>query len=161
MAHVRWHTMMSLDAFIAGPGDSMQWVFDIRGGSGKTAAEIVRSTPNLAPLARPLFLSLERAAGMNACFAVHRNQRRLSVNGHEVYVGITERSFTRWTSNGRTTNVELYRSPDAGYWLSGAIEGDIYSGIGEQRNCCGGTSPEAFFRAVRVGEPDLAKCLSD
>jgi dihydrofolate reductase len=44
MARVRWHTMMSLDGFIAGPGDSMQWVFDVDGGSGQTAAEIVRST---------------------------------------------------------------------------------------------------------------------
>ena len=44
MAKVRWHTMMSLDGFVAGPGDSMQWVFDVDGGSGKTAAEILRAT---------------------------------------------------------------------------------------------------------------------
>jgi dihydrofolate reductase len=36
--------MMSLDAFVAGPGDAMQWVFDVDGGSGQTAKEIVRST---------------------------------------------------------------------------------------------------------------------
>jgi hypothetical protein len=44
MAKVRWHTMMSLDGFIAGPGDDMQWVFDVDGGEGETADEVVRAT---------------------------------------------------------------------------------------------------------------------
>jgi len=44
MAKVRWHTMMSLDGFIAGPGDDMQWVFGVDGGAGKTVDEVVRAT---------------------------------------------------------------------------------------------------------------------
>ncbi|WP_030447620.1 dihydrofolate reductase family protein [Actinocatenispora sera] len=35
---------LSLDGFIAGPGDDMGWVFDVDGGSGQTADEVVRST---------------------------------------------------------------------------------------------------------------------
>ena len=44
MAKVRWHTMMSVDGFIAGPGENMQWVFGVDGGAGKTADEVVRAT---------------------------------------------------------------------------------------------------------------------
>src|ERR1700752_1952426 len=44
MAKVLWNTMMSLDGFIAGPDDDMRWVFGVDGGSGQTAAEVVRST---------------------------------------------------------------------------------------------------------------------
>jgi dihydrofolate reductase len=40
---VIWHTMMSLDGFIAGPSDDMQWVFGVDGGDGETANEIRRS----------------------------------------------------------------------------------------------------------------------
>src|SRR3954466_9821624 len=39
-----WHTMMSLDGFIAGPNDDMDWVFGVDGGDGQTADEVVRST---------------------------------------------------------------------------------------------------------------------
>jgi dihydrofolate reductase len=44
MGKVLWHTMMSLDGFIAGPNDYMQWVFEVDGGPGVTAGEVVRST---------------------------------------------------------------------------------------------------------------------
>jgi dihydrofolate reductase len=44
MGKVLWHTMMSLDGFIAGPNDDMQWVFDIAGGPSQTADEVVGST---------------------------------------------------------------------------------------------------------------------
>ena len=44
MGRVRWHTMMSLDGFIAGPNDDMQWVFGVDGGEGETVDEVVRST---------------------------------------------------------------------------------------------------------------------
>ena len=44
MGKVRWHTMMSLDGFIAGPNGDMQWVFGVDAGAGKTAAEVVQST---------------------------------------------------------------------------------------------------------------------
>jgi dihydrofolate reductase len=41
---VFWHTMMSLDGFIAGPNDDMDWAFGVDGGDGRTIAEIVQST---------------------------------------------------------------------------------------------------------------------
>lgn len=41
---VRWHTVMSLDGFIAGPDDEMGWAFEAELGSGETVDEIVRST---------------------------------------------------------------------------------------------------------------------
>ena len=44
MDKVLWNTMMSLDGFIAGPNDNMQWVFGVDGGAGQMAGEIVRST---------------------------------------------------------------------------------------------------------------------
>ena len=44
MGKVRWHTMMSLDGFIAGRDDEMQWVFSVDGGGGETADEVVRAT---------------------------------------------------------------------------------------------------------------------
>jgi dihydrofolate reductase len=44
MGKVLWHTMVSLDGYIAGPGDDMGWVFDVDGGPGRTAEEVVRST---------------------------------------------------------------------------------------------------------------------
>jgi dihydrofolate reductase len=40
---VLWHTVMSLDGFIAGPDDDMQWVFGIDDGGGGTGEEVVRS----------------------------------------------------------------------------------------------------------------------
>ncbi|MBS1678177.1 MAG: dihydrofolate reductase family protein [Actinobacteria bacterium] len=44
MEKLLWHTMMSLDGFVAGPDDGMDWVFEVDGGSGGTAAEVVSST---------------------------------------------------------------------------------------------------------------------
>src|SRR2546429_5540957 len=44
MGKVLWHRMMSLDGFIAGPNDDMDWVFGLDGGDGQTADEVVRST---------------------------------------------------------------------------------------------------------------------
>jgi dihydrofolate reductase len=44
MGKVLWHTMMSLDGFIAGPNDDMQWMSGVDGGAGQTADEVVRST---------------------------------------------------------------------------------------------------------------------
>ncbi len=41
---VRWHTLMSLDGFIAGPNDEMGWAFEAELGSGETIDEIVRAT---------------------------------------------------------------------------------------------------------------------
>lgn len=44
MGKLLWHTMMSLDGFIAGPNDDMQGLFGIEGGEGETIAEVLRST---------------------------------------------------------------------------------------------------------------------
>lgn len=43
MGRVLWHTAMSLDGFIAGRDDDMDWVFAVDGGSGETAATVVES----------------------------------------------------------------------------------------------------------------------
>jgi dihydrofolate reductase len=39
-----WHTMMSLDGFIAGPSDDMRWAFGVDAGSGETVDEVLSST---------------------------------------------------------------------------------------------------------------------
>jgi dihydrofolate reductase len=44
MSKVLWHTMMSLDGFIAGPGGDMQAFFEIGGGARETIDEILGST---------------------------------------------------------------------------------------------------------------------
>ena len=44
MGKVLWHTMMSLDGFIAGPNDDMQWMSEVDGGAGQTIDEVLRST---------------------------------------------------------------------------------------------------------------------
>ena len=44
MGRVLWHTMMSLDGFIAGPNDDMQWAFGVGGGPSRTIDEVLRST---------------------------------------------------------------------------------------------------------------------
>lgn len=41
---VRWHTLMSLDGFIAGPNDQMSWALEAELGSGETIDEIVEAT---------------------------------------------------------------------------------------------------------------------
>jgi dihydrofolate reductase len=44
MGKMIWHTMMSLDGFIAGPGDDMQWMSGVDGGAGQTADEVLQAT---------------------------------------------------------------------------------------------------------------------
>jgi dihydrofolate reductase len=44
MSTVLWHTQMSLDGFIAGPGDDMRWAFEAEAGPDETIDEVVRST---------------------------------------------------------------------------------------------------------------------
>jgi dihydrofolate reductase len=39
-----WHTMMSLDGFIAGRNDDMSWAFGMDAGSGETVDKVVSST---------------------------------------------------------------------------------------------------------------------
>ena len=98
------------------------------------------------------------AASVNACFAIRREQS--SINGRELYAGIVKQSLTNWLALGRSVQIRLYLSPDASYDLVGTLAHDTLSGTGHQSNCCGGTSPSTFFRAIRVGDPDLRACLS-
>jgi dihydrofolate reductase len=44
MAKLLWHTMMSLDGFVAGPDDDMQWMSGVDGGAGRTVDEVLGST---------------------------------------------------------------------------------------------------------------------
>jgi dihydrofolate reductase len=39
-----WHTMMSLDGFVAGPGDDMSWAFGTHAGSRETVDSVLAST---------------------------------------------------------------------------------------------------------------------
>jgi dihydrofolate reductase len=43
MAKVLWHTMMSLDGFVAGPNDDMDWMSGFDSGEGRTADEVLQS----------------------------------------------------------------------------------------------------------------------
>src|SRR4051812_7543567 len=38
-----WHTVMSLDGFVAGRNDDMSWVFGTEAGSGETVGKVVSS----------------------------------------------------------------------------------------------------------------------
>jgi len=44
MGKLLWHTVMSLDGFIAGPNRDMSWVFGLDAGSGETVDAVVGST---------------------------------------------------------------------------------------------------------------------
>jgi dihydrofolate reductase len=44
MAKLLWHTMMSLDGFVAGPDDDMQWMSGVDGGAHQTIDEVLGST---------------------------------------------------------------------------------------------------------------------
>ena len=103
-----------------------------------------------------LFL-LGRAETANACFSLPT--RPTSVNGRELYAGINRRGVTHWSQTGGEVRVPLYRSPDASYPLVGSMKDSVYSGRGVQGNCCGGESPTTYFRAVRVGDADIAACV--
>src|SRR4051812_45023397 len=39
-----WHTVMSLDGFVAGRNDDMSWVFGTEAGSGETVGKVLGST---------------------------------------------------------------------------------------------------------------------
>ena len=48
MGRVLWHTMMSLDGFIAGPNDDMQWAFGVDGGPSRTIDEVLAIDESVA-----------------------------------------------------------------------------------------------------------------
>jgi hypothetical protein len=86
MGKVLWHTPLSLDGFIAGPDDDMGWVFDVDGGSGQTADDVVRSTGALlvGRVRRMSRIACKRAsteapfAGRSLCCAIIRRRSLLS-----------------------------------------------------------------------------------
>jgi riboflavin biosynthesis pyrimidine reductase len=43
MRKVLWHTTMSLDGFVAGPHDEVDWIFE-HAGPNATADEIIETT---------------------------------------------------------------------------------------------------------------------
>lgn len=47
MSTMRWHTMMSVDGFVAGPNDDMSWAFDADLGDGEVLGEVVAATGSL------------------------------------------------------------------------------------------------------------------
>ncbi len=49
---VLWHTVMSLDGFVAGPGDDMRWAFEVEAGSDETIHDVVASTGALLVVRR-------------------------------------------------------------------------------------------------------------
>jgi hypothetical protein len=99
-----------------------------------------------------------RLNGFNACFSLPSGPTR--IDGREVYAGIIRRSLTRWETTRDTIKVLLYLSPDAHYSLAGTIESGYFSGRGLQGICCGYPDPPpTFFRASRLGEPDINSCL--
>jgi dihydrofolate reductase len=54
---VIWHVTMSLDGFIAGPGDDVDWVFDYT-GPNDVASEVIRSTGALLVGRRSYYVGL-------------------------------------------------------------------------------------------------------
>ena len=44
LREVLWHITMSVDGFIAGPGETMDWVFDYWAGDSETAADVIANT---------------------------------------------------------------------------------------------------------------------
>ena len=44
MGKLLWHTMMTLDGFIAGPNDDMSWMSGLDAGSRQTVDEVLAST---------------------------------------------------------------------------------------------------------------------
>jgi dihydrofolate reductase len=57
---VLWHTTMSLDGFVAGPDDSMDWLFDARLGASEPGSAVVHTTGAILAGRRWYDLSLTR-----------------------------------------------------------------------------------------------------
>jgi dihydrofolate reductase len=67
---VVWHVTMSLDGFIAGPDDSMQWAFDAFEGSGpiRLADEVMHSTGAILAGRRWLDVATEKYNGRQGIY---------------------------------------------------------------------------------------------
>jgi hypothetical protein len=97
----------------------------------------------------------------NACFLVSRRER--SVMGEELYFGIQPNAATRWHhTNADGFTMRVYLSPDAGYTLRWTEAGQLNRGEGWSFGWQVTTPSHrnAYFAALRRGEPDLAQCLA-
>lgn len=70
MSQVVWHVSMSLDGFIAGPDDSMQWVFDFfeDEGPNRLADEVMHSTGAILAGRRWLDVASEKYSGRQGIY---------------------------------------------------------------------------------------------
>jgi hypothetical protein len=58
---VVWHVTMSLDGFVAGPDDAMDWVFDdFSEAFNETAREVIETTGAILGLGEPGVCSVDR-----------------------------------------------------------------------------------------------------
>jgi hypothetical protein len=81
MGKVLWHATISLDGFIAGPHDAMEWVFD-HAGPNPAAARVTAETGALLAGAEGSVFEIAvppSAAGRaeQACFCEASDQKRL------------------------------------------------------------------------------------
>ena len=95
----------------------------------------------------------------NVCF--HVTHRDRSVGGDELYFGIQPTGATRWhhtATDGFTLRV--YLSPDAGYTLKWTETGELRRGEGWSFGwqVHGPSHRNAYFAAIREGDPDLTQC---
>ena len=70
MSQVVWHVTTSLDGYIAGPDDSMQWAFDFfeDGGSDRLADEVMHSTGAILAGRRWLDVATEKYSGRQGIY---------------------------------------------------------------------------------------------
>ena len=67
MTQVVWHTTMSLDGFIAGPGDSMEWAFRYP-GPNRLADEVMETTGAILAGRRWYDVATERYGGRKGIY---------------------------------------------------------------------------------------------
>ena len=108
---------------------------------------------------RPVRPTNDSSAVDNACFSVSRRERQ--VGSEELYFGIRPKGTTRWQYSANDGfSMRVYLSPDAGYSLRWAEPGALTHGEGWSY---GWTSDapyhrNAYFAAMRIGEPDVTQC---
>jgi dihydrofolate reductase len=70
VSKVVWHVTMSLDGFIAGPDDSMQWAFDAfeDAGDNRLADEVMHSTGAILAGRRWLDVATEKYSGRQGIY---------------------------------------------------------------------------------------------
>jgi dihydrofolate reductase len=68
VSKVVWHVTMSLDGFIAGPDDSMEWAFEYPEGPIRLADEVMRSTGAILAGRRWYDVATERYSGRQGIY---------------------------------------------------------------------------------------------